>query len=56
MVFIELIIRWCFVTEHGASDGNTTLAIAIQNQYAELNTNILKNDVITKEELLEVTP
>ncbi|MCB2294318.1 hypothetical protein LGK95_12435 [Clostridium algoriphilum] len=50
--------QWCFVTEHGAlnSEGKATLDIAMQNQYAELNTNILKNDVITKEELLEVAP
>jgi len=46
------------VTEHGAlnSEGKATLDIAMQNQYAELNTNILKNDVITKEELLSITP
>ncbi|MBU3182538.1 hypothetical protein [Clostridium psychrophilum] len=46
------------MTEHGALnfEGKATLDIAMQNQYAELNTNILKNDVITKEELLEVAP
>lgn len=46
------------MTEHGAlnSEGVATLDIAMQNQYAELNTSILKNDVITKEELLEVSP
>ncbi|MBU3160825.1 hypothetical protein KPL37_13850 [Clostridium frigoris] len=56
--FHKLNNQWCFVTEHGAlnSEGKPTLDIAMQNQYAELNTNILKNDVITKEELLEVAP
>ncbi|MBU3110190.1 hypothetical protein [Clostridium lacusfryxellense] len=50
--------QWCFATEHGAlnSRGNPTLDITMQNQYSELNTNILKNDVITKEELLLVAP
>ena len=50
--------QWFFATEHGAlnSEGVATLDIAMQNQYAELNTNILKNDVITKEELLTITP
>ena len=28
----------------------------MQNQYVELNTNILKSDAITKEELLSIAP
>ena len=50
--------QWCFVSEHGAlnSEGKATLDISMQNQYAELNTNILKNDAITKEELLTIAP
>ncbi|MCB2308741.1 hypothetical protein LGL08_19455 [Clostridium estertheticum] len=56
--FHKINNQWCFVSEHGAlnSAGVPTLDIAMQNQYAELNTNILKTDVITKEELLEVAP
>ncbi|MGV8981874.1 hypothetical protein [Clostridium sp.] len=56
--FHKINNQWCFATEHGAlnSDGQATLDIAMQSQYAELNTNILKNDAITKEELLEVAP
>ena len=50
--------QWCFVSEHGAlnSEGKATLDIAMQNQYVELNTNILKSDAITKEELLTIAP
>ncbi|MBU3188340.1 hypothetical protein K9O30_03040 [Clostridium bowmanii] len=56
--FHKINNQWCFATEHGAlnSDGQAMLDIAMQSQYAELNTNILKNDAITKEELLEVAP
>jgi hypothetical protein len=50
--------QWCFVSEHGALDlkGNTMKDIMLQNQYAELNTNILKHEAITKEELLSISP
>lgn len=56
--FHKINNQWCFVTENGALDckGKGTLDIAMQNQYAELNTNILKNDAITKEELLTIAP
>lgn len=50
--------QWCFASEHGALDfkGNPMKDIILQNQYAELNTNILKYEVITREELLLIAP
>ncbi|MCB2290414.1 hypothetical protein LGK97_11615 [Clostridium sp. CS001] len=56
--FHKLNNQWCFVSEHGALDlkGDPMKDIVLQNQYAELNTNILKSDAITKEELLLISP
>ena len=50
--------QWCFVSEQGAldSDVNPMQDIIMQNQYAELNTNIVNNEAITKEELLLIAP
>ncbi|MCB2297898.1 hypothetical protein [Clostridium tagluense] len=56
--FHRLNNKWCFVSEGGAldSEGKSTLDIVMQNQYAELNTNILDKEAITREELLLIAP
>jgi 5S rRNA maturation endonuclease (ribonuclease M5) len=50
--------QWCFVSEQGTLNfqGNVMEDIILQNQYAELNTNILKQDAITREELVLIAP
>jgi hypothetical protein len=56
--FHRLNNQWCFVSEQGALDceGMPMKDIVMQNQYAELNTNILEKDTITREELVLIAP
>lgn len=56
--FHRLNNQWCFVSEGGAlgCEGVPRSDIVMQNQYAELNTNILEKDTITREELLLIAP
>jgi len=50
--------QWCFASEHGALDcnGNSLKDIIMQNQYAELSTNILEYEIIKRDELLLLAP